>query len=401
MPLQKTPLMRQCPICSSTEIADTVRRERLPVMQNALYRTLETAKAAPQGRLSLAVCRSCGFAWNRAFDPGALVYDDNYDNAVPSLVMDAYYREIAAFLSGKYQLEGGIVVDVGCGSGRFLKVICEVVPGCRGLGVDPALERDHEELGGRIRLIKSMFTSEVIKERPSLIVCRHVLEHIPQPVQFFEAIRLAVADFGPCPCFFEVPDLGWILDNEAFWDFCYEHCNYFGTNTLGEAARRAGFAPTNSRVAFGSQYCWLEALSEQEHVPSRTPAKDGLYDHLLAYSLAESEKIASMRLRLKTWKRDGFTVAVWGMATKGVLFSYLLDPDRSLIDFCVDINPNKQGCYVPVTGHAISPPSVLREAVGERVVVMVMNENYGEEIRGICREVGIEPICVSASGASL
>jgi hypothetical protein len=49
--------------------------------------TRESALAAREGRLVLSACRTCGFAWNRSFDPERLVYDDNYDNSVPSDVM--------------------------------------------------------------------------------------------------------------------------------------------------------------------------------------------------------------------------------------------------------------------------------------------------------------------------
>jgi hypothetical protein len=125
-----------------------VRRERLPAMQNYVYRTRESALAAPDGELTLAVCGTCGFAWNRAFDPDRLVYDEGYDNAVPSAVMDAYYDEIAAYLHERYDLAGGLVVDVGCGDGRFLHVLCAAVPGLRGLGVDPALDSDRTVADG-------------------------------------------------------------------------------------------------------------------------------------------------------------------------------------------------------------------------------------------------------------
>lgn len=391
----------RCPVCDTPEPEVTVRRDRLPAMQNYVYRTRERAEAAPQGQLSVAVCRSCGFAWNSTFDPSLLVYDAGYDNAVPSAVMDAYYRDIAAYLSQKYKLaEGGLVVDVGCGNGAFLKAICSAVPQCRGLGVDPALERDQEEDGGRIVLIKDVFSAEVIKERPSLIVCRHVLEHIPRPVEFLQAIRTAVAEFGSCPCFFEVPDLGWIVENEAFWDFCYEHCNYFTAGSLGEALERAGFEPTDTRVGFGAQYLWMEALSAREEPPAASPDAGGLADRMLGYEASEAVRVTSMRERMRQWKSDGRAIALWGMATKGVLFSLLVDPEASLLDFCIDVNTNKQGCFVPLTGHRISAPAALRDAE-DRLTVVVMNENYGEEIKRTCREMGADITCVNAKGVSL
>ena len=141
----------RCPQCSSPALQDTVWRGSLPTMQNYVHRTRESAMAAPQGEFLLAVCQSCGFAWNRTFDQDRLVYDANYDNAVPSAVMESYYREIAEFLDEKYDLNGALVVDIGCGSGTFLRTLCSVQPQCRGLGIDPALDHLSFHIAGQRR----------------------------------------------------------------------------------------------------------------------------------------------------------------------------------------------------------------------------------------------------------
>lgn len=395
--------MMPCPVCGSSDAVDTVIRAQLPAMQNYVHRTRESALSAPQGRLTLAVCRSCGFAWNRTFDPDLLVYDEGYDNAVPSAVMSAYYAELVESLSGRYPLDDGLVVDVGCGDGAFLRQLCAAVPGSRGLGIDPALDRDRVGEGGRIRLLKAPFTADSLDEAPALVVSRHVLEHMPEPVAFFEVIAAALADTGSRPCFFEVPDLRWIVEHGTFWDLCYEHCNYFTEESFGAALRRARFEVTAARTAFGSQYLWMEARSSPAAAPSATPTSgSALAESLRGYAAAESERIASIRARLSELKGEGASVVVWGMATKGVLFSILADPERELIDVCVDVNENKQECFVPLTGHRISAPAELRDRAGHGApAVVVMNENYREEIEGICRSLGVEAAFVHLDDSSV
>jgi len=101
-------------------------------------------------------------------------------------------------------------------------------------------------------------------------------------------------------------------------------------------------------------------------------------------------------------KADGATVAVWGMATKGIVYSLLLDPDCTLIDAAVDINVNKQGCFVPLSGRAIDAPDALaRLANGARTAIVVMNPNYVEEIRGTCASLGVHADFFDASGAQV
>jgi SAM-dependent methyltransferase len=379
-----------CPVCGGADVVDTVRRERLPVMQNYVYPTREAALAAPQGRLLVAVCRDCGFAWNREFDPDRLVYDAGYDNTVPSAVMDAHYRETAAYLAREYELDGGLVVDIGCGNGAFLEALCREAPACRGLGVDPALEEDRDD--GRIRLLKAAFAPELVPETPSLVVCRHVLEHLPRPVEFMVEIREGV---GAAPCYFEVPDLGWILEHGAFQDFCYEHCNYFTPASFGELLRRSGLTPRRARAVFGSQYLGIEASSGEEAAPEPASGPE-LAESVAAYASSEAERIDSVANRLRRDRDAGRTIGIWGMATKGVVFSVLTDPERSLIDLCLDINANKQGAFVPLTGHMISgPDALLDRAFAQAPLLVVMNENYRDEIERTCQELGVEPTLVS------
>jgi SAM-dependent methyltransferase len=352
-------------------------------MQNFVHRTRESAVDAQNGELVLAVCGTCGFAWNRMFEPDRL--------AVPSAVMHAYYAEIVAYLRNRYPLDGGLVVDVGCGDGGFLTAICDAVPGLRGIGVDPALAAGRSDEDGRIVLIKDVFTADVIRQQPSLVVSRHVLEHIPQPVEFFRMIREALAVFDPRPCFFEFPDLEWILANHAFWDFGYEHCNYFTEGSATEALRRAGFGHVDTRAAFGSQYLWVEAGSHGGQAVSPPLRGRDLIERASAYAHDERTRIELVRARLRELKSSGQDVVVWGMATKGVLFSLLIDPDSELINYCIDVNPNKRDCYVPLTGHVIRAPNVLAHELNRELAVIVMNENYSDEIQQACRGLGLDP----------
>ena len=394
--------MTSCPVCSGIDLVDTIERARLPAMQNYVYRSRESALAAPYGRFVLAVCRSCGFAWNREFDPRLIVYDEGYDNAVASTVMQSYYAEIVNFLAARYPLLDGLVVDVGCGDGRFLRALCGAVAGCRGLGLDPALQRDRLECDGRVTLLKAAFSADAIVERPTLVVSRHVLEHIPQPVAFLQEIGGALTDVGSCPCFFEVPDLTWIVEHGAFWDFSYEHCNYFTKESFAEALWHAGLAPAGVRAAFGSQYLWLEADSSAAPMLSRSRGGVDLAEQMREHAVADSRRIDAMRRRLLQLRRSGSAIAVWGMATKGVLFSILLDPDHSLIDHCVDANENKQGCFVPLTGHRIDAPRNLVSRADDRpLAIVVMNENYRREIESTCAAMGLQASYLRLDDASV
>ncbi len=85
-------------------------------------------------------------------------------------------------------------------------------------------------------------------------------------------------------------------------------------------------------------------------------------------------------------------VAVWGAGAKGVTFAGLVDPQESQVDCVVDINPRKQGRFLPGTGHPIVPPAALRE-LGVKTV-LVLNPNYVPEIRLLLDELNLDVVVI-------
>jgi len=377
-------------------------------MQNRIYHTRFEACQASIGNLQLNICMQCGFAYNATFDETLLNYDSRYDNSVSSVVMTDYYKNIAAYLHGKYRVGNGLVVDIGCGKGTFLKVAAHLFPAMRGLGVDPSYESDRDEnLPVNLKFVNSIFSANQITERPALVVCRHVLEHIHQPIDFLKSIQSAIAQFPDVPFFLEVPDLLWIIKNQTFWDFCYEHCNYFTSDSISYALSLSGFTPQLIQNAFGGQYLWVEvtntpsALQPNQASPT-TASIATTVTTLSEYVQTEANQIASTRQTLLQFKQSGKALAIWGMSTKGILLALLVDPDRTLLDFCIDMNVHKQGCFTPVTGHEIQSPEILSVMTSTPLVIVVMNPNYLEEIRMYCRQIlNIEPQFIDALGQQL
>src|SRR3954449_12993834 len=97
--------MTLCPICESHNVRVVLSRSRLPVLQNVVFASQAEALASPCAPFELAVCNTCGFAFNSLFDSGALIYDERYDNDVPSTAHRQYYRDLAKQLVEQFQLQ--------------------------------------------------------------------------------------------------------------------------------------------------------------------------------------------------------------------------------------------------------------------------------------------------------
>jgi SAM-dependent methyltransferase len=366
--------LRDCPVCGRPDPMPSVERAAIPVFQNVTYADAEAAAAAPTGRFVLATCRGCGFSYNGAFEPDRVVYDETYDNHVASDAFRDYYRSLAAMLIERFGITGGCVYDIGCGKGEFLEIFHGLAPQVRAIGIDPSCTPRED---GNFRLIRAPFSAELLAGDAKLVLLRHVLEHLAEPVAFLKELRAAMPDV---PLFIEVPDLDWILDEDAFWDFCYEHCNYFTLPSLARACREAGFTVEAQSRSFGAQYQW--ALCHPAPAPHGATGDAGdALARVGAYAVREGGRIEA----LTELARARGDVAIWGMATKGVLLSNILP--RGLTAGGVDMNEGKQGRFVAGSAVEVHPPAWLRERPAGSTV-LVMNPNYAAEIAATVRDIG-------------
>jgi 2-polyprenyl-3-methyl-5-hydroxy-6-metoxy-1,4-benzoquinol methylase len=248
-----------CPVCDAPRPTPFLHRAAVPVHQNLLYDTAEAARAATRGDLDLRVCNDCGFVFNAAFDPALLDYGPAYENTQNhSPAFDAYTDELVEQL-----IQGGVrsgrVVEVGCGKGAFLtKLLSRPECRCEGVGFDPSYLGPETALGGRLRFVRAFYGPETATPA-DVVLCRHVIEHVPDPVALLRTVRATAGDGSWV--FFETPCVEWIVRNRVPWDLFYEHCSLFTAHSLGLALTRAGFRVSAVRHVFGGQYLWAEAAA--------------------------------------------------------------------------------------------------------------------------------------------
>ena len=84
---------------------------------------------------------------------------------------------------------------------------------------------------------------------------------------------------------------------------------------------------------------------------------------------------------------------IWGGGSKGVAFLTTLGLEEE-VEYVVDVNPYKQGMFMPGTGHEVVGPDFLRSYRPELVVAM--NPVYLGEIAGELSSLGVEAELVAA-----
>jgi len=173
----------------------------VPVFCNVLLPTAEEAVAAPRGDLDLGICRSCGHVFNLAFDPELVRYAEGYENSLHhSPRFQSYAEDLADELRDRHRLTDAHVVEIACGQGDFLKLVCSE-PGCTGTGFDPSFRG--EVPGEGITIEPEYFGARPLGRAVDLICCRHALEHIDEPVKFMEMVKKAIPAGSSPAVFFE------------------------------------------------------------------------------------------------------------------------------------------------------------------------------------------------------
>ena len=334
----------------------------------------------------MAVCSSCGFVFNAAFDPLLLSYGKDYDNSQEwSGCFTTYLEDIVRDLVETKGLRRSRIVEVGCGKGHFLRRLVASSEGSTGVGFDPSYVGPDTDLAGRVAFRREYYGATAAQVPADAVVCRHVIEHVERPLDLLGAVRDAVRQSPTARVFFETPCVEWILRERVVWDFFYEHCSLFSASSLQAGFEIAGFDIVEIEHRFGKQYLWIESRRSAE--PGRPYLEPGYIPSLAKeFGRHEASLKSAWLERIRALRRHG-RVALWGAGAKGTTFANLIDPHRTLLDCIVDVNPAKQGKYVPGSGH----PIVSYEELPTRGVTcaVLMNPNYRTESEELLRRASI------------
>jgi hypothetical protein len=374
-----------CPVCAGSDVAEFFALNDVPVQPNVQWPTEEAALRAPRGNLRLAFCRTCSHVFNREFDPAQLDYTESYENSLHfSAHFNSYARELAQRLIEKFQLRNKTVIEIGCGKGDFLALVCGP-GGNRGYGFDKSYEPSRTEAPANITFIRDFFGAKYRHIAADFVCCRHVLEHIQKPTEYLCDLRAILP--ARCALYFEVPNSLYTLRDFGIWDLIYEHPSYFSAESLTTAFRQAGFSVLDVASAFGNQFLGIEAnLNEGKGRKVDADAVKEIARDVAAFDSHCKAKIGEWQSRIAEMQSEAKRAVVWGAGSKGISFLNFL---KIRDGFVVDQNPYKQGKYVAGTAQQIVAPSFLVEYRPHYVIVM--NALYQEEIKYKIDQLSIEP----------
>ncbi|MGD2179773.1 class I SAM-dependent methyltransferase [Lusitaniella coriacea] len=301
----------------------------------------------PQLELSFEFCPQCALIRRqllREDPPDYTEVNRKTDRQLPD-----YAHQIArSFEKANVGVEE-LVVEIGANDGEFLSFLAKAGYNNR-LAVEPSMtlanvcsNRGHQVWNAHLDVAEALKIKEACGFA-RVVICRHTLEHVPDPQGLLLAMRSLLSEDGLL--FLEVPDARVIirdLQGHELWD---EHLYYFTSENLSSLLQRSRFHVEEMLVlrhrSSANILCWSRP-SQQESSPNYSKYKPTVE---LCHNFRDRWFSLAQHLQAerKNWSKPIVAIGASHLQSNFLQFADLIDE----IDLFVDDDPIKVGQYVPL-----------------------------------------------------
>ncbi|MEQ8733916.1 MAG: methyltransferase domain-containing protein [Rhodospirillaceae bacterium] len=232
-------IMMSCAICGG-DITVAIDLPNLPLTETYC---LEPVKQTPPGiDQQLQICATCGHGQLQVQLSPNLLYDSQYKfrtSASPTARRGTeFFLSVLNALAPERKFN--CALDLGCNDLFLLSQLAGAAK--NRVGVDPVWRgRESENADKSIEVHGCNFEelpTESLPSKPDLIVCRHTLEHISEPVKVLSRIMEIAA---PDALFiFEVPGFDNLIERGRFDQIFHQHLHYFSLSSFTALLKQVG-----------------------------------------------------------------------------------------------------------------------------------------------------------------
>lgn len=279
-----------------------------------------------------------------------------------------------------------LVVEVASNDGYLLQYFNNL--GIPVLGIEPALEVAKVARRKGVKTLVEFFgedsANRLLKshKKAKLIVANNVLAHVPDIHDFVEGFSILLADDGFIN--FEFPHLLNLIKLNQFDTIYHEHYSYLSLTALVPIFDKHGLKiveVAKLETHGGSLRLTLVKIQSDVVIQSsvfETLEEEKKYNPLntdLVFKFqASAEKIRLELVKeLKTAKEQGLKVAAYGAAAKGNTLLNYSKINSDLISYVVDLNPNKQGKYLPGSHIPVVSENILTQDIPDLLLILPWN----------------------------
>lgn len=313
--------------------------------------------------LKVMVCDKCWLVQTEDFVGSTEMFSDDYAyfSSYSSTWLE-HARDYVENMATRFNLNShSMVVEVAANDGYLLQYVKGKNIPCYGIEPTHSTALAAKEKG--IEVIEEFFGEEKANElleqgrQADLMVANNVLAHVPDINDFVKGFSILLKPNGVAT--FEFPHLLNLVKQKQFDTIYHEHYSYLSlisVRTIFEANGLSVFDVEELSTHGGSLRIYAQRTDTQQQLTSNNVKELLKYEeneglHTLAFYSGfqdQSEKIkAELLMFLLKAKSQGNKVVAYGAAAKGnTMLNYAgIRPD--LLSYVVDMNPVKQGKFLP------------------------------------------------------
>ncbi|AYA36889.1 methyltransferase domain-containing protein [Hymenobacter oligotrophus] len=385
---------KPCRVCGFANCEIFYEVHGVPTQTGILWPTRAAALAAPITDVRLSFCPHCHFIINEAYEPAKIIHTRNDFSLEFSPSFKAFTDGLATNLVQRYRLQGKRVVDIGCGDGDFLRTMLRSGMGS-GLGIDPSYApREGQSNPDNLHFSKEFFGADKAHalHGAALISCRHMLDIMAgNQAEFVRMLRRAIPEDEQPLIYFEVPNALYNIGEQVVWNIVNEHSAWFTPQSLAYLFRSSGFEVLEVEPCWHGEYISLVARPAGMPLPEPAalpPTNDPTTPVAVrAFTTAAEKVIAQWQLRVNELRSSRMHVVIWAAGSRAITFLNTFDLNDCVVAV-VDINPRRQGQYMPHTAHPVVAPQQLMGFHPD--VVLISNPTYAPEIQEQARQLGFQ-----------
>ncbi len=337
--------------------------------------------------LRALVCTRCFLVQLEEFETPAQIFSDY---AYFSSYSTSWLEHCRGYSEQMVELLGlgehSQVVEIASNDGYLLQYFHE--RGVPVLGVEPAANVAEVALQKGIPTVVKFFGRATARSlaahaRADLLVGNNVLAHVPDLADFVGGLKILLAPGGTITM--EFPHLMRLIDDDQ-WDTIYhEHFSYFSFLTASRVFAAHGLRlfdveelPTHggSLRIYGAHADDATKPDTERALELREREREAGYERLETYTKygarveADKRRILEFLIGLKD---EGRRVVGYGAPAKGNTLLNYCGVRRDFLDYTVDLNPHKQGRFLPGSHIPIRSPQAIREDRPDVVVILPWN----------------------------
>ena len=357
-------------------------------LSNAYLRADQLHSMEPFYPLHVYVCESCYLVQLEAFQRPEEIFSDYAYFSSYSETWLKHAERYTERMIERFGLDAGRqVIEIASNDGYLLKYFKQ--RGIPVLGIEPAANIAKVAEAAGIPTLTKFFGTRIAEELASagkqadLLLGNNVLAHVPDLNDFVRGLKILLKSQGVITM--EFPHLEQLMANNQFDTIYHEHFSYFSFYTAerifakhdltlfdveelpthgGSLRIYARHAEDSSKPVTGS----VRALRERERA-------NGVTD-LTAYARFQQQARETKRGLLEFLihaKREGKSVVGYGAPAKGNTLLNYCGIRTDFLDYTVDRNPYKQGCFLPGTHIPVYHPDKIRETRPDYLLILPWN----------------------------